>query len=283
MRMTGDQFRDWKQKSITLLGMSGVGKTVLSSKLRRCHWYHYSGDYRIGSHYLDEAMLDNIKKQAIKVPLLRELLRSDSITISNKLEIDNLKPIATFLGKIGNPELGGLAVDEFKHRQALHREAEIASMLDVPLFMQRSREVYGYDHFVNDAGGSVCELDDPRVLETLSDSSVVLYIKAEKSEEEELVKRQLAAPKPMYYRETFLEEHLEEFMTQRQLKYVAMIDPNEFVKWIFPKLFYERIPRYERIAKDHGYVISTKEVLSVSDEHSFVELVSTALDRDGIA
>lgn len=280
MRMTGNQFRAWKQKSITLLGMSGVGKTALSSKLRQSHWYHYSGDYRIGSHYLDEAMLDNIKKQAIHVPLLRELLLSDSITISNKLAINNLKPIATFLGKIGNPELGGLAVDEFKHRQALHRQAEIASMLDVPLFIERSRNVYGYNHFVNDAGGSVCELDEPSVLQTLSDCSVILYIKAGKSEEEALVKRQAGAPKPMYYREKFLEEHLEQFMQERQLEYAAMVDPNEFVIWIFPQLFYARIPRYENIAQEHGYVISTDEVSKVSDESSFVELVSTALDRN---
>ena len=31
--------------------MSGVGKTYLSSLLRAHSWFHYSGDYRIGSSY----------------------------------------------------------------------------------------------------------------------------------------------------------------------------------------------------------------------------------------
>ena len=46
----------WKspRKAITLLGMSGVGKTTLASRLPRQTWFHYSGDYRIGTRYLDE-------------------------------------------------------------------------------------------------------------------------------------------------------------------------------------------------------------------------------------
>ena len=41
-----------------------------------------------------------------------------------------LSPISTFLGKIGNRDLGGLSVDEFKRRQRLHRDAEVAAMAD---------------------------------------------------------------------------------------------------------------------------------------------------------
>ena len=49
MKFTIDEFRAWKNKSVTLLGMSGVGKTHLSMLLRSHHWFHYSGDYRIGT------------------------------------------------------------------------------------------------------------------------------------------------------------------------------------------------------------------------------------------
>ncbi|MBF0265629.1 MAG: ATPase, partial [Gammaproteobacteria bacterium] len=76
MKFTVEQFRAWKNKKITLLGMSGVGKTYISSILRQEQWFHYSGDYRIGTRYLDEAILDMIKEQAMQVPFLKELLRN---------------------------------------------------------------------------------------------------------------------------------------------------------------------------------------------------------------
>ncbi|MGH8510685.1 MAG: hypothetical protein ACREU8_04680, partial [Gammaproteobacteria bacterium] len=52
--------------------MSGVGKTHLANILRSSHWFHYSGDYRIGTRYLGEAILDNIKQQAMQIPFLQE-------------------------------------------------------------------------------------------------------------------------------------------------------------------------------------------------------------------
>ena len=160
MKLSGKQFNNWENKAITLLGMSGVGKTRLACILRENNWFHYSGDYRIGTRYLDEPILDNIKYQAMQIPFLKDLLRSDSIHIGNNIGIDNLKPLSSFLGKVGNPESGGLGLREFKRRQDLHRVAEIAAMNDVPEYIRKAGEVYGYDHFVNDAGGSLCELGD---------------------------------------------------------------------------------------------------------------------------
>ncbi|MGP1678603.1 MAG: hypothetical protein ACTS6J_15785 [Burkholderiales bacterium] len=58
MKLSVDSFRDWPQKKVTLLDMSGVGKTWLSSMLRRHDWFHYSADFRIGKLYLDESILD---------------------------------------------------------------------------------------------------------------------------------------------------------------------------------------------------------------------------------
>ncbi len=277
MKLTVDDYRQWSHRCVTLLGMSGVGKTRLACALRRSDWFHYSGDYRIGTRYLDEAILDNIKAQAMKVPFLRDLLRSDSIYISNNLSVDNLAPVSTFLGKLGNPEQGGLGLREFKYRQDLHRSAEISAMLDVPDFIRKSRAIYGYRHFVNDAGGSLCELDDPRVLEVLAQHTLVLYIKASGGDEAELVRRAVADPKPLYYREEFLDQQLAIYQRERGLDYVALMDPDDFVRWMFPRLFRARLPRYEAIAAAHGYTVSTTDVASVRDEHDFDALVERAL------
>ena len=77
MKFTPESFRAWQRKRITLLGMSGVGKTHLANLLRRADWFHYSGDYRIGTRYLNEHIIDQIKQQAMQVPFLCDLLRRD--------------------------------------------------------------------------------------------------------------------------------------------------------------------------------------------------------------
>ena len=277
MKLTVEQFRNWEHKSISLLGMSGVGKTRLSNMLRNRDWFHYSGDYRIGTRYLDEPILDNIKQQAMQVPFLRELLRSDSIYIRNNITVDNLNPVSSFLGKLGNPEQGGLAIEEFKRRQALHHAAEVAAMRDVPEFIEKSRQLYGYQHFINDAGGSVCELDDESVMESLAEHTLFVYIKATEQDEHELIKRAEKSPKPLYYRDEFLSEQLETYMQERAIPYVALIDPDDFVRWIFPRLFNSRIPRYQAIADRYGYTISTEQLARVQSDSDFIQLLETAI------
>ena len=280
MKFTVDSFRAWKNRNITLLGMSGVGKTHLSALLRQHHWFHYSGDYRIGTRYLDEPILDLIKQQAMQTPFLRDLLRNDWIYIRNNIKVHDLGPVLSFVGKLGNPEKGGVALDDFIHRQAQYREAEIAAMRDVPEFVRKAQEIYGYAHFVNDVGGSLCELDEPAVIELLAKHSLILYIQVTDAEEEQkLIQRAQSDPKPLYYRPDFLQEQLQIYLSDNNLQFAAEIDPDDFTRWVFPRLFHSRIPRYEAIAEPHGYTVTSKEVAQVRDEHDFLELLETAIER----
>lgn len=279
MRLTLEEFRSWDNKCVTLLGMSGVGKTRLATILRRQNWFHYSGDYRIGTRYLDEPILDNIKQQAMQVAFLRDLLRSDSIYVRNNITVDNLQPVSSFVGKLGNPERGGLSLREFKRRQALHRLAEILAMSDVPEFIRKARQIYGYRHFVNDAGGSLCELEEDSVIEVLDRHTLILYIRATEHDEEELLRRAESDPKPLYYREAFLEEELAAYLRALGLRYVAEVDPDEFARWVFPKLFRARIPRYEAIAGARGYTVTSDDVAAVEDEADFLALLEESVSR----
>ena len=199
MKLSKKDFSDWKHKSITLLGMSGVGKTTLANKLPKSKWFHYSGDYRIGTKYLEEPILDNIKEKAMDVPFLAELLKSDSIYISSNITVDNLMPISSFLGKIGDRNKGGLSIDEFIKRQQLHMDAEMKAMKDVPDFIEKSQRIYNYDHFINDAGGSICELYGTGSMDALVENTLILYIEADSSIRDELIKREIENPKPMFY------------------------------------------------------------------------------------
>ncbi len=279
MKLSAEEFANWDHKCVTLLGMSGVGKTRISSILSKQNWFHYSGDYRVGTQYLDEAILDNIKNQAMQIPFLHDLLESDSIDIYNKITADHLKPVASFLGKLGDPDKGGLDLKEFKKRQNLHREAEIAAMNDVPDFINKAQSIYGCNHFINDVGGSICELDDQDVLQSLAKHTLILYIQATHENEEELIQRAEKAPKPLYYREAFLDEHLALYMKEKNLSFIALIDPDDFVRWVFPKLFFSRIPRYEAIAKEYGYTITTDELKKVNNEDDFISLIAESIER----
>ena len=281
MRLSNQEFREWDNKCVTLIGMAGVGKTRVAALLRRHDWFHFSADYRIGTRYLGEPILDNIKKQAMRVPFLRDLLRSDSIYISNNITVDNLDPVTSFLGQLGNPEDGGLSLAEFKRRQALYRKALVAAMKDVPEFIRKAREIYGYKHFVNDTAGSICEVDAPEVIDLLARHTLILYVEPTEGDEQKLLRSIEDDLRPLCYREEFLDEQLAAYMEQTGLPYVALIEPNDFYGWILPRLYAARAERYEQITSRHGYAVTMAELDGVRDEEDFLSLVSQVLDRAG--
>ena len=279
LKFTVEEFRAWKNKKVTLLGMSGVGKSYLSAKLHGTDWFHYSGDYRIGTRYLDEHILDMIKQQAMQVPFLKDLLRKDWIYFSNVIRVNDLGPVLSFVGKLGNPGLGGVELGDFIQRQAIYRQAEIDAMLDVQEFIQKAQNIYGYAHFINDVGGSLCEIDEPGMIESLIDCTMILYIKITDQEQEDvLIQRSQSSPKPLYFRPEFLEEQLAIYLQENGIKYAAQIDPDEFSRWIFPHLFHSRIPLYDAIAQ-HGYTVTSDEAAQVENEDDFLQLLELAIER----
>lgn len=292
---SGEAFRQEAHKAVTLLGMSGVGKTMLADRLPKAEWFHYSADYRIGTKYLEEDILDNIKRKAMQVPFLRKLLLSDSIYICSNITVDNLDPISTYLGKIGRPdavgaEEGGLSYEEFRHRQDLHEEAEINSMIDVEAFRRKAMDIYGYPNFINDASGSICEIVDPAkglddpVLASLSEGTLLLYIRASDDDYRRIEAAAMRNPKPLFYRDDFLRASIPDFrgeygLPAADVEQSSDIEPDEFVKWIFPRLWRHRIPRYQAIADQLGYVVEASEVAQLQNGDDFVELVANAIDR----
>jgi hypothetical protein len=279
LKFSVEEFRAWENKRVTLVGMSGVGKSYLSAKLRGSNWFHYSGDYRIGTRYLDEHIIDMIKAQAIKIPFLKDLLRNDWIYIKNNIRVNDLGPVLSFVGKLGNPELGGVEIGEFIERQAIYRQAEIDAMHDIPHFIEKAQNIYGYPHFVNDVGGSLCELDEPGVMDILVENTLILYIQVTNSEQEQvLIERAISDPKPLYYRADFLQQHLQLYFEETGLEYAAQIDPDEFARWVFPHLFHSRLPRYDAIAS-LGYTVTSEEIDGVQNDADFLNMLEMAIER----
>jgi hypothetical protein len=77
----------------------------------------------------------------------------------------------------------------------------------------------------------------------------------------------------------FLAEYLPKFLAEHHLPDIASADPDTFTRWIFPHLFHSRIPRYEAIARPHGYTVTSREVAQIRDENDFLTLLEAAIGR----
>ena len=280
---SGSDYLAAPRKRVLLFGMSGLGKTFLANLMRATGgWFHYSVDYRIGTRYMGEFIADNFKREAMKVPLLRELLMSDSVYIASNITFDNLAPLSTYLGKPGDPAKGGLSFDEYRRRQAQHRGAEISALLDTAHFIERAHELYGYANFVCDSGGSICEVVDPDdpadpVLTALSGAALLVWIRGSAAHTAELVRRFDRAPKPMYYRPGFLRQVWAEYLAETGLT-EATADPDAFLRFGYARLLDSRQPRYAAMAR-WGVTVTAEEVAAVRDAAGFDAMIARALDR----
>jgi len=281
---SGKDFLAWPAKAVTVFGMSGLGKTWIANELRDRGWFHYSVDYRIGTRYMGEHIVDNFKHEAMKVPLLRDLLLSDSIYISSNMRFSNLSPLSTYLGKPGDPAKGGIPFAEYCRRQAQHRDAEIRAMKDVPQFIEKAQEIYGYDHFICDAGGSLCEVVDPGdgndpILKTLADHTLLLHLRGTEDDTRMLVDRFARASKPMYYNPRFLDAKWAEYKALKGGVSDDEVDPEDFLVWGFEELLRYRLPIYAKMAERYGYTILAADLARARSDTDFLELVAAAIDK----
>ncbi len=280
---SADEFVKSPSRAVTVFGMAGVGKTRLSAMLRASNWFHYSADYRIGTRYMGEYIVDNFKREAMKVPFLADLLRSDSIYISSNITFENLDPLSSYLGTPGNPERGGLPLEEYQRRQEQHRVAEVAALHDVPHFIERAKILYGYNDFIADTGGSLIEVVNPNdpndpVIQTLAGSTALLYIRGTDKDAAELVRRFKQSPKPMYYTPAFLVQKWAEYKQLNNIAEDCDVDPEGFGAWGFEALLHDRLPRYQALADNYGYVVEASDLAMVRDGDEFVDLMAAAIE-----
>ncbi|MEO1316654.1 MAG: ATPase [Pseudomonadota bacterium] len=285
---TPDAYLDAPRKAVALVGMSGLGKTCTAAMLRESgDWFHYSVDYRIGTRYMGEHITDNVKRQAMKVPFLAELLKSDSIYIASNITFENLAPLSTYLGKPGDPAKGGIPFAEYLKRQRQHREAEIAALLDTPSFRGKADAIYGYAHFLADTGGSICEVVDPTdpddpVLTALAAETLIVQIRGNEALEEELCRRFERAPKPMYYPEPLLLELWTAFREAHGFtaeEADQRVDPDSFIAHGFRTLLNQRVPRYDAIGEHWGVTVDAAEVAALRSAEDFDALIAEAIRR----
>ena len=278
----GNVWKAAKHKKVLLFAMSGLGKTHVSSMLRNDgDWFHYSVDYRIGTRYMGEHIVDNFKKAAMSVPFLADLLRSDSISIASNISFENLAPLSTYLGKPGDVARGGIPFDFYCKRQDQHHAAEQAALLDTPAFIERAQNLYGYQNFVCDSGGSICEVVNPwdktdQVMTSLSENLLMVWIAGSEAHTAELVRRFDKSPKPMCYQPAFLLSSWEKYQSETGLS-PDKVDPDDFIRWTYARALAHRQPRYVQMAQ-WGITLQTDDVKNIYSPEYFEDLVASALD-----
>ncbi len=275
---------DWRaasHKSVLVFGMSGLGKTHMSNLLRASgSWFHYSIDYRIGTRYMGEYIADNAKAEAMKVPFLRDLLMSDSIYIGSNITFDNLSPVATYLGKPGDPTRGGLPITEYRRRQEQFQQAEIAALRDTAHFAQRAEALYGYPNFICDTGGSICEWVNPEdpedpLLNELSKHCLMIWIKGDAAHTQELVRRFDRAPKPMAYQPAFLENVWQQYLSDNDCS-EEEVNPDDFIRFTYARALAHRQPRYETMSQ-WGITVTADQVAALRTPEDFDAMVEGCL------
>ncbi len=277
--------QDWlnaPHKRVALFGMSGLGKTHVSNLLRDGgSWFHYSVDYRIGTRYMGEHIVDNFKHEAMRNPFLRDLLLQDSIYIASNISFQNLAPLSTYLGKPGDPSKGGIPFEDYVLRQRQHAEAERSATLDAIRFIDKAQAIYGYDHFVADTSGSLCEIVEPAngsdpVLSQLAAHLLPVWIRGTDADVDKLVIRFDKNPKPIYYNEAFLREKWAEYGKSKRIA-ESKIDPDAFIRWGFRELIAHRLPIYQAMAEKWGMTVRAEEVAGIKSPQDFITLIAKAL------
>ena len=280
---TKDAWTAAPNKRVMVFGMSGLGKTHMSTILRDTgYWFHYSIDYRIGTRYMGEFIVNSCIKAAMDHPYLREMLRQDAIYLAPNVHTHDLGAVSTYLGKPGDLTLGGLSIEEYKERQEQFRTAEIAALNDTAYFADRGTNLYGYQHFICDTGGSICEWveatdDSDALMSELSANCLPLWIKGDDAPTAELVRRFDKAPKPMAYQPEFLARSWTEYLNENRIS-GDKVNPDAFVRWTYARALEHRQPRYEAMAR-WGVTVTADEVASLKSAADFDALIGHAIDR----
>ncbi len=250
MRLSGSEFLAQPKKALTLIGMSGVGKSYVSCQLEAWGWVNYSCDYLIGTKYLGE------------------LIKSEG-----EMSAANIENLSDFVGQLGDEAQGGTTLEEFQRRQKLYYGGECDVLRDMPEALENAE-----GDFVCDSSGSLCEVEDEEILKEVGQRSLLVYLKVRQEGQAEILKRATDYPKPLYFPPAFLEERLERYLDKFDLKEVQEIHPVEFLRWIFPHLFESRLPKYQRLAQEYGVVLPSHKI-NLESEDAFLQCIADALDE----
>jgi dephospho-CoA kinase len=252
MPITKKDFHDIDHKVITLMGMSGVGKTHMSLMLGGQGWHHYSCDLEIGTTLMGEEIAQTLGEP-------------------NKVTADDLSQLSRYVSRLGE-----LPHDEFKRRQEKYYEAECESLRRLKDVVKQAHKD-GYQNVLNDSTGSLCEIDDDTLLDSVDENSLIIYIKANAEEEKAVLQRAQDYPKPMFFSPERFDYWVSEYSAENGDIAPDDFNADAFGRWVFPRLFENRLPKYQRIADKYGATIPSEEFHAVTTSDEFLDVIVSHL------
>ena len=58
-----------------------------------------------------------------------------------------------------------------------------------------------------------------------------------------------------------------------------LVDPAGFGAWGFEALLHDRLPRYQALADNFGYVVEASDLATVRDGDEFIDLMAAAIEK----
>lgn len=256
---SGAEFQAWADKRLAFIGMSGVGKSTLAGYLDPQVWTTFCTDYQLADRALR--------------PELEAFAGADFVCGP-----DDIRVLSAYVGKLGAQAKGGLPLDEFLRRQRLHAAAERQTFADLT-----GQLAAHTGPAIIDAGGSLVEIltfatPDP-LLDQLLDQMFFVYIDASEAKEEEVIARQLKAPKPMFYEPAFLRAAIEDFAAAGGQP-LDQANPDDFIAFVFPRLMAHRRPRYAALADRGGVRLPFDLANQVRSDQDLLDLIIQQIDGD---
>lgn len=249
MKLSRQEFLDQPNKAITLIGMSGVGKTYISGQLEKWGWARFSCDYAIGTKYLADALGGYMDSP------------------------EDMDALFKYIGMPGDPKKGGHVMAKYKRHQQGYYDAECQSIAEAVVEAEERDK-----NFVHDSTGSLCEIMDEDLIKRIGGATLFVYLKASAEEENVVLERARSVPKPLFFPPDKFDDWVKQYLDKEGLAMPEQMDPQEFSRWVFPKLFQSRLPKYQALADAYGVTIDSAEMHDLKDENDFIERIASKLD-----
>ncbi|MEJ2022254.1 MAG: hypothetical protein P8X43_09510 [Maritimibacter sp.] len=118
--------------------------------------------------------------------------------------------------------------------------------------------------------------NDP-VLKELYGHLLMVWIDGGEAHTNELIRRFVKAPKPMYYAPDVLNTFWAEYLRENKVA-TSDVDPDDFMRASYAKALVHRQPIYAKMAENWGLRITAEQVSKVKSAEDFETLIAEALE-----